>query len=81
MEAMIAAGSQAASRGRAKGRKLPAIDYELCHCCGACVAVCPADALYLADTRLEVRDSCTGCGRCAKICPMRALTMAEANPA
>jgi ferredoxin len=70
-------GLQGASRARGKTPPTIAVDYDLCHCCGACVAVCPSDALYLNDTRLEVKDNCTGCGRCARICPMRALSVAE----
>jgi ferredoxin len=74
---MFEAGPQSASRIRSKPRKTIAVNYDLCHCCGACVAVCPADALFLTDTRLEVKDACTGCERCAKICPMRALSVVE----
>ena len=60
-----------------KTAKTAVVDYDLCHACGACVAVCPADALFLNDAHLEVTDACTGCGRCAKICPMRALSLVE----
>ncbi len=60
-----------------KARSILTVDYDLCHYCGACVAVCPADALFLTDTRLEVKDACTGCGQCAKVCPMQALSVAE----
>ncbi len=74
---MLKAGPPSASRTRTKPQKTVAVDYDLCHCCGACVAVCPADALFLHDTWLEVKDACTGCERCAKICPMRALTIVE----
>lgn len=74
---MFKAGLQSASRIRAKPQKTIAVNYDLCHCCGACVAVCPTDALFLTDTRLEVKDACTGCERCAKICPMRALSVVE----
>jgi dihydroorotate dehydrogenase (fumarate) len=71
------AGLPSAIRARTTTPKTAAVDYDLCHSCGACVAICPADALFLNDARLEVKDTCTGCERCAKICPMRALTLVE----
>jgi ferredoxin len=71
------AGLQSTSRIRIKPQKTIAVNYYLCHCCGACVAVCPTDALFLNDTRLEVNDACTGCERCAKICPVHALSVVE----
>jgi L-aspartate semialdehyde sulfurtransferase ferredoxin len=76
-EEKMSAGLPSATRARTKTPKTVAVDYDLCHSCGACVAVCPADALFLNDTRLEVKDACTGCERCAKICPVRALTVVE----
>ncbi len=74
---MFKAGLQSGSHTREKFKKTIAVNYDLCHYCGACVAVCPPDALYLTDTRLEVKDTCTGCERCAKICPMHALSVVE----
>jgi len=74
---MFKAGLQSASRTREKPQKTVAVNYDLCHYCGACVAVCPADALFLNDTRLEVNDACTGCERCAKVCPMHALSVVK----
>jgi ferredoxin len=73
----MSAGLPSATRARAKIPKTVAVDYDLCHSCGVCVAVCPADALFLNDARLEVKDACTGCERCAKVCPMRALAVVE----
>jgi len=48
-----------------------------CGYCGACVSVCPADALDLVETFIEVGEKCSGCGICARICPMGALTLTE----
>ncbi len=48
-----------------------------CGYCGACVGVCPAIALELVETWLEVDDSCVGCGICTKICPLGALELTE----
>ena len=44
-----------------------------CGYCGACVSVCPENALELIETWIEVDDSCTTCGICIKICPVGAL--------
>ena len=49
-----------------------------CDFCGACVAVCPTDAITLWEADLEIDEGrCTGCLRCVKICPYRALTANE----
>lgn len=51
------------------------VDARICHFCGACVAVCPPDALFLADTQLRVNPAlCVGCGKCVTLCPVGALT-------
>jgi ferredoxin len=44
-----------------------------CGYCGACVSVCPSNALELIETWIEVDSSCNNCGICAKICPVGAL--------
>ncbi|TQD26461.1 4Fe-4S binding protein [uncultured Methanolobus sp.] len=44
-----------------------------CGYCGACVSVCPAGALELVETWIEVNELCTSCGICAKICPVGAI--------
>jgi len=44
-----------------------------CGHCGACVGVCPENAIELIDTWVEVSDKCIECGACAKVCPVGAL--------
>ena len=49
---------------------------ERCTHCGACIAVCPTDALSVdRDTmRVEFDDSeCVACELCIKVCPPRAM--------
>ncbi|HDN80686.1 MAG TPA: geranylgeranyl reductase family protein [Chloroflexi bacterium] len=46
---------------------------SLCSYCGACVSVCPQNALTLAETRLVVSEACTDCGLCVRACPVGAL--------
>ena len=46
-----------------------------CLYCGACVGVCPAQAIVLKDTRIFVNDKCVSCGACTKICPVGAMSL------
>jgi len=50
------------------------IDRERCLRCGACVSVCPADALELTEQGIFwIKERCTFCGICAKMCPAGAI--------
>lgn len=52
------------------------IDHDLCFSCGACVAVCPPDSLFLRDLVLTVdHATCTRCDRCVAVCPVHALAL------
>jgi len=56
------------------------VDYSRCHFCGACVAVCPPDAMFLWKSTLIIRiDKCTSCERCTLVCPVNALAMVPAG--
>lgn len=48
-----------------------------CGYCGACVSVCPNDAIDLVETFIEIDDKCANCGICTKVCPMGALELVE----
>jgi len=51
-------------------------DEDECTSCGACVDVCPVDALELEDEFPRVDEEwCIGCGVCATVCPTRAAKM------
>ena len=53
------------------------IDLESCVACGACVEVCPVDALTIEDSGAQVDDSlCVRCGTCVPVCPVEALALA-----
>ena len=63
-------------------RGLPEINPHLCVGCGACVNVCPPDALIKIDdyengTRKIVLDigRCIRCARCEEVCPTRAIRL------
>jgi ferredoxin len=49
---------------------------DLCVHCGACVAICPSEALVLQTTDWEVEffaDKCVACELCVKACPYAAM--------
>jgi len=46
---------------------------DRCGYCGACVGVCPAGAIELAETRLIINEACFDCGLCLAACPVGAL--------
>lgn len=49
---------------------------ERCTHCGACLAVCPTDALRADRSTMEVRfddEECVACELCVKVCPPRAM--------
>ena len=56
-----------------KGRVI--IDDDLCIDCGACVSLCPTDALYLDDEeRVSLfYERCIGCLLCVDSCPRIAI--------
>lgn len=54
----------------------PIVDREICGYCGACVSVCPADAIELVDLYLRRDpDRCIGCLACLKVCPLGAMKL------
>lgn len=49
---------------------------ERCTHCGACLAVCPTDALRADRSTMEVHfddEECVACELCVKVCPLRAM--------
>lgn len=43
--------------------------------CRACEIVCPAKAIRIGETAIQLDESCVRCGRCAAACPMGALAL------
>ena len=56
------------------------VDDELCYGCGACIALCPTNALDLVN-RLAIvnQDDCTPCNHCIPSCPVFALSIVGVN--
>ena len=48
---------------------------DKCDFCGTCVAVCPVDAIELAEARIEIiEERCIDCDLCVYICPIEVLS-------
>ncbi len=56
-----------------KGRVI--VDDDMCIDCGACISLCPTDALHFSvDKRLELSfEKCIGCLLCIDSCPRHAI--------
>lgn len=52
---------------------------EKCVGCGACVTVCPADAINMIDKKAVITDKCIACGACINKCPVEAIFKEEGN--
>lgn len=53
-------------------------DEDRCTHCGACIAVCPTDALYIDKSTMKVvfdSEKCIACELCVKACPPRAMVV------
>ena len=51
------------------------IDQEKCVLCGACVGVCPMEAISMTDQAVVDEEKCTGCGLCVEECPSDAIEL------
>lgn len=51
------------------------IDKETCIGCGACVDVCPVQALSMEDDKAKCDEgTCIDCGACIGVCPTQAIS-------
>lgn len=52
------------------------IDTELCNGCGACVDICPAEAITIQDGKARIdEEKCLECGVCVDECPQDAISV------
>ncbi len=53
-------------------------DDDCCTHCGACITICPTEALYMDKNTMKVvfdSDKCIACELCVKACPPRAMVV------
>jgi len=52
-------------------------DDERCVHCGACISICPVEAISFNSEMKVIVDSakCVHCGSCVKVCPFKALKL------
>ena len=51
------------------------VNKEKCIGCGACIAVCPHDAISLKDGKAVIdQKKCNKCFDCIEICPVKAIS-------
>jgi len=54
---------------------------EICLACGACISVCPQDALLMVTGKALVNNKlCNSCSICVKTCPVGAITWEGTEP-
>jgi len=52
------------------------ISHDICIGCGACVEVCPVNALRMENNKAVVDpDLCIDCGSCVPVCPVEAIEL------
>lgn len=51
------------------------VNKEKCNGCGACVEICPVDAIKIKDEKAIVSDDCVECGQCVEQCPNKAILL------
>ena len=51
------------------------VDKSSCNSCGACVGICPKDAIEIGEDGKAIIDQtkCNQCGKCIAICPENAI--------
>ena len=51
-----------------------------CDFCGTCVAICPVDAIEMAEANLKIiHETCIDCDICVWICPIDVLESRATN--
>ncbi len=51
------------------------IDKDKCNGCGACINICPVNAIKIEQEKAVVSDECVECGVCVNQCPNEAILL------
>ncbi|MBL7197672.1 MAG: 4Fe-4S binding protein [Candidatus Omnitrophica bacterium] len=56
------------------------LDKGKCKGCGACINVCPVQAISLTEGIADIDSNrCIECGRCINVCPVGAISFSSSN--
>jgi ferredoxin len=69
--------SRIARAGSSSTRRVATIDGTRCSVCGACLSICPVDAISLEDGAWVDPAKCSACGICVERCPNDAIRLLE----
>ena len=53
------------------------VDKKKCSGCGACVEICPVNAIEIKKDKAVVSDECVECGACVNQCPNEAILLPQ----
>ncbi|MEA3490247.1 MAG: 4Fe-4S binding protein [Candidatus Omnitrophota bacterium] len=56
-----------------RGIMIAKVDTGKCTGCGACVDICPVDAIKIEDNKAVSSEECIGCRACETQCPTGAI--------
>jgi len=51
------------------------VDKKKCTGCGACIDICPVQAIKIEKEKAVINDDCVECGACLNECPNGALSI------
>nr|WP_317448276.1 4Fe-4S dicluster domain-containing protein [uncultured Sellimonas sp.] len=62
-----------------RNKRYAQAEKERCVSCGACIKVCPKDAISIWKGSYAVMNEnlCVGCGKCEKTCPAGCIILKE----
>lgn len=76
MEHLDTVRSRQAARRTGHPPPVASVDEAACTLCGACLALCPTEAITLGETAVKVNaEACCGCGACVEVCPTGAIRL------
>ena len=59
---------------KSKNIDFPRVDADLCTGCGACIDVCPMEAIFMEDGIAKIdEEKCSNCRVCEDECPVEAI--------